>query len=543
MTDWLLDTLVWTAALIALVLLIRRPVAQWFGAKAAYALWALPMLRLVMPPIHLPAWMSPSDPLGHASNPVTYLIHDPVTPVATQEAVSGSMEAASDASTPISPMLSLELVPWLEISVAVWLIGAAIIIGMRFSSYFRLRGLLLEGAREVGRSGAVRIVETPGTRAPLAFGVVDKVVALPPDFMAQPDRIVRDLALDHELAHHRGYDLLINMIAQPLFALHWWNPLGRYGWLALRRDQEAACDARVVAAKPAEERAAYANLIAGFATGPNLALAAPMACPVLGEKSIVHRLRSLTMTDHSPRRQIAGRAILGVGLMALPLTASMTFAKDAVPSVPDAPLVAHAGGDVPVVPAVPQAPTPPVIQAIESIDPDLDEEMKAQTTKVIIIRDDEAAEAVNEGSEGAKTLTRTHTVKVVNRGQRINEQELEELIRQAKQTLEDAEPAIKNAMIVEEARVQIELSPGEDQTTIVKVDCNQRDAEGLTIIEREELVKEIHVCEAKIFAHALSGLEQARVRIENNSKIPKRTRKRILRSLDEQIERWSELES
>ncbi len=543
MTDWLLDTLVWTAALIALVLLIRRPVSQWFGAKAAYALWALPMLRLVMPPIHLPAWMSPSDPLSPVSNSVTQLIHDPVTPVATQEAVSGSMEAASDVSTPISSMLSLELVPWLEIGIAVWLIGAAIIIGMRFSSYFRLRGLLLEGAREVGRSGAVRIVETSGTRAPLAFGVVDKVVALPPDFMAQPDRMARDLALDHELAHHRGYDLLINMIAQPLFALHWWNPLSRYGWLALRRDQEAACDARVVAAKPAEERAAYANLIAGFATGPNLALAAPMACPVLGEKSIVHRLRILTMTDHSLRRQIAGRAILGAGLMALPLTASMTFAKDAVPSAPNAPLVAYAGGNVPAVPAAPQPPLPLAMQAIESIDPDLDEEVKAQTTKVIIIRDGEATEAVKEGSEDAKTLTRTHTVKVVNRGERISEQELEELIREAKQTLEDAEPAIKNAMIVEEARVQIELSPGEDQTTIVKVDCNQRDAEGVTVIESEDMVKEIHVCEAKIFAHALTGLEQARSRIENNSNIPKSTRKRILRSLDEQIERWSELES
>ena len=36
-------------------------------------------------------------------------------------------------------------------------------------------------------------------------------------------------------------------------------------WLALRRDQEAACDARVIACADAEERAAYALLIARFA--------------------------------------------------------------------------------------------------------------------------------------------------------------------------------------------------------------------------------------------------------------------------------------
>jgi len=82
--------------------------------------------------------------------------------------------------------------------------------------------------------------------------------------MAQHDRAARDLALAHELTHHRGGDLLVNVLVQPLFALHWFNPLGRYGWLALRRDQEAACDARVMARRSAQERAAYAALIAPF---------------------------------------------------------------------------------------------------------------------------------------------------------------------------------------------------------------------------------------------------------------------------------------
>lgn len=538
MTDWLLDTLLWTAALIALVLLIRRPVAQSFGPQAAYALWALPMLRLVMPPIHLPAWMAPADPIASPLTTVATLIHDPVTPVATQEAVSGSMEAAPIAAAPISSMAWLELVPWFEIGIAVWLVGAAIFMGQRFSSYFRLRAQLLEGAREVGRSGAVRIVETPGTDAPLAFGVIDKVVALPPDFMAQRDRTARDLALDHEMAHHRGFDLLINMLVQPLFALHWWNPLGRFGWLALRRDQEAACDARVVAAKPAEERAAYANLIAGFAVGPNLALSAPMACPVLGEKSIVHRLRSLTMSDHSPRRQIAGRALLGAGVLALPLTASMTFAKDVVSAAPETPIANLTDS---VAPSAPQAPVALAMQAIEEIDPDLDEEMQAQTTKIIIMRDDEVAEA--GGDQDGKARKRTKTVKVINRGQAMSEEELEEIIREAKQGLDDARPAIKNAMKVAESRLQIEMRPGQGQQTIVKVDCKNTDDQGVRVIESEDMIKEVHFCESRIYAQAIQGLKQARIEIENNPEIPSQTRKHILKSLDQQIEEWSDLET
>ena len=93
---------------------------------------------------------------------------------------------------------------------------------------------------------------TPAADGPVAFGVLDKVVALPPGFMAGRDRAARDLALAHELAHHRGHDLVCNMLVQPLFALHWFNPLATLGWRALRRDQEAACDARVIAAAARE---------------------------------------------------------------------------------------------------------------------------------------------------------------------------------------------------------------------------------------------------------------------------------------------------
>ena len=60
MTGWILDTLVWTGALIALALVVRRPLAARFGPRAAYALWLLPFARMVLPPIELPAWLAPA---------------------------------------------------------------------------------------------------------------------------------------------------------------------------------------------------------------------------------------------------------------------------------------------------------------------------------------------------------------------------------------------------------------------------------------------------------------------------------------------------
>jgi beta-lactamase regulating signal transducer with metallopeptidase domain len=321
MTQWLIDTFVWTGCLIAAVLLLRGPVARHFGAQVAYALWALPFVRLLLPPLVLPASFAPA-----ANLPLT----------------TGAMAAEPLLVLPMdTPPLAAGF-DWTPGLLALWLGGAIAFLAWRLHQYRAMRADLLADARPVGEVGRVRLVETPAVSAPVAFGVHDKVVALPPLFMAQDDRAARDLAIAHELAHHRGHDLLANIAAQPLLALHWFNPLAWWGWRAMRRDQEAACDARVVAGREQAEKATYARVIAGFATGRHLPLANPLACPMagslLGEKSIIHRLRSLTLNDvSSSRRKLGLAAIAGTALVTLPLTASVTYAQPEAPEAPEAP--------------------------------------------------------------------------------------------------------------------------------------------------------------------------------------------------------------
>ncbi|MEL7190052.1 MAG: M56 family metallopeptidase, partial [Pseudomonadota bacterium] len=463
MMDWFVDTLIWTGILIALVLVIRRPVARWFGAQTAYALWALPALRLLLPPIELPASFAPKpQPEESLAAPdqngaIQVLEHETrsLTPVATTDGLAGSGAAASDQSSLITPIASLDTTSLVAIAIAVWLIGAAAFLYMRFSAYFTLRTDLLKNARQVGRHGKIRLIETPDTNGPLAFGVLNKVIALPEGFMAQADRKARDLALAHELAHHRGYDLVINMAVQPLFAMHWFNPLGRYGWLALRRDQEAACDARVVASQPQETRAHYANVIASFAAGPNVALAAPMACPVLGEKSIVHRLRSLTMTDMSKTRRIAGRCMLGVSALALPLTASISYAEsqaEAPPEPPAAPAPVSAPVDIPApptppapsapdadVPSPPEAPEPPeAATRIVTVDPD------TGITRKIDVDAGKDVTVIVKADENGTSTSRVEKVRFVNHGKKLSEKQREEIMIEVRESLAEADEMLKD---------------------------------------------------------------------------------------------------
>lgn len=354
MTGWLLDTLLYTGVLIGLVLLVRRPAARLLGPQFAYTLWALPFLRLLLPPIVLPASLAPDAKV----EPVLAVTFAPPAETVDFNGTAALAPVPEPVGVAVSqPALELAATPetswsWSDFAgpmLSVWLGVALAFLAWRVVTYRRMRREILARARPVGEAGRVRLIETPAVGAPVAFGVFDKVVALPPLFMAQHDRVARDLAIEHELAHHRGNDLLANFAAQAVLAFHWFNPLAWAGWRAMRRDQEAACDARVLAGRSRQERARYAALIAGAAAGPrsimfNGALAAPMAGPLFGEKSIIHRLRSLSMSDITRRRRRLGHGLIAAGALALPLTASFSYS---------------AGAQVPEPPASPAPPAPP----------------------------------------------------------------------------------------------------------------------------------------------------------------------------------------
>lgn len=357
--DFLLDTLVWTGVLIAVVLLLRRPVARQFGARYAYALWSLPALRLVLPPLTLPAWANPWPQAALAPTEPAALAQAPTIAAFDQ----GMLAEPAVALAPVEAGID-----WALVFAVLWLAGAGVFLVRRFYLYFVLREQLLAAARPVGEIGDIRLVETATISGPVAFGVLDKVIALPIGFMASHDRQMRDLAIAHEYQHHKGRDLLVNVLVQPLFALHWFNPLGWTGWRALRRDQEAACDARVVAQCDRQARATYAGVIASFArrtdAAPRPALAAAMACPVLGDKSVIQRLRSLSMSEISPRRRLAGQLAMGVALLALPMTATIAYAE-IDPPLPPSPPAAPAAPSAPEAPPAPAAPAAPKTVEVE----------------------------------------------------------------------------------------------------------------------------------------------------------------------------------
>jgi len=504
--SWLTDTALYTGLLIALVLVLRRPVARAFGPGLAYALWALPLLRLVLPPLVLPAKPA-SDVIV-----VTAAALAPAQPVAVEVPAWSAV---------------LAYAPLFETA---WLAGAVIFLLWRIYSYLTMRRKLLCGSVAVARQGKVRLIESPGTPAPVAFGVFDKVVALPLGFMTQPNP-ARDLAIAHELQHHAGHDLAVNFAMQPLLALHWFNPLAWMGWRALRRDQEAACDARVLAGRDAATRATYARLITSFAKGPRLALAAPMACPVLGEKSIIHRLRSLTMTEPTKSNRLLGRLLIGAAIIALPLTASVVYAE------PDAPVP-------PAPPAAPDAPTPP----------DVPDAPQAQTRVIMIKHDGKDGDhaMMSMGDEAGlttRTVTRNGRTYVFKTTKPLSDAEVEKRIAEVDvmppmppvpPMAPGAPPQPRQVRTIvmkhDGAGMEAMSMAGPDMAMAectgghpVQVDSDQ-------MVEGKHQVVKIVMCnKGGDKAHVLGALRSAREQVAADANIPAAAKANALKQLDEQI--------
>jgi BlaI family penicillinase repressor len=198
LVDRLFDTLLYTGLLIALVLMLRRPAGRFFGPQFAYALWALPLLRLLLPPIVLPASLAPKAVQVRAVQVAEW------APAAAEAPVVSSVAPVTLGAA--SPPPAWEWIDLIALTVSLWAGVALAFLVFRFVTYHRMRRELLKGSRTTKGTtcspisprrrcsrctGSIRSPGTAGvrcaaTRRPLATracspaGAGKNVYAMPP---------------------------------------------------------------------------------------------------------------------------------------------------------------------------------------------------------------------------------------------------------------------------------------------------------------------------------------------------------------------------
>ena len=298
MSVWVAETLIATTLLMALVMMVRRPVARWLGAGAAYMLWALPLARMLLPA--LPSDVDPSP------------LH-----VAVDQAGLPALLAVAPATA--APPVADTAMPWLEIAITLWLMGVIAFLAVQAVGYVRFRRHILDGATDLGQEGRIRLITSPNASGPLAFGVMRPFIVLPADFALRYDPLEQDMVVAHERAHHERGDLAANMVALLLLAVHWCNPVAWIAYRAYRADQETACDARVLCLYGRDQAHTYGRAVLKAAGGRQFA----GACHLTRIAALKGRLKMLSNHDMSIRRISWGMAAVAlVTATGLALTAS-----------------------------------------------------------------------------------------------------------------------------------------------------------------------------------------------------------------------------
>ena len=311
MIAWLTGTLFATSLLIVLVLLAREPVRRHFGARVAYGLWLIPAARLLMPTL--------TETIERPASAVTPRMF-------TTQAVGEPLLLSSVA--PPQQSLVEQAGGWPSILIVLWLGVAGGLFAARLLAFRRERAAILREATEIGRIGSIRLVRSGEVSGPLAFGIFDRVIAVPAEFGRLYDEREQLLALEHELAHHRSGDLLANLFAFGLLCLQWFNPLAWAAHAAFRFDQEAACDARVLDRRGIGDRSDYGRAIAKATSGRALLFAS-----ALDRRTTLHRRLKSMLSNPTAGRRLTGRMmVLATIAVALPLTATRAIHYVDVPA-------------------------------------------------------------------------------------------------------------------------------------------------------------------------------------------------------------------
>ncbi|MBA4338471.1 MAG: hypothetical protein C0421_06460 [Hyphomonas sp.] len=343
-----LETLLAVSVLLLIVLMLRRPVARQFGAGVVYLLWAIPVVRFFLPPLQTPVSMLNLDfaPAGEAAADMLAPLEPDVVVTAPPPVVAAwtpAPEIDMAAAEPSSLSLAAEVMPALLIAaVAAWVAGTVFLAARNLIAHWRfmqtvdreampvsapMADLVARVAAETGLRRPPRMVASLISRGPFVTGLIRPVVVMPAWFEDDYTPMEARAALAHELMHVRRGDLWALQVSELFVAAMWFNPLAYIARNAFRTDQEAACDADVLARCQTSPHAYGSTLIKAAR------LHLPEPALATGRLPLTHalkeRLTRMTYPAPSSRRRMIGfGAALLFGASTLAITASVAAAAE-----------------------------------------------------------------------------------------------------------------------------------------------------------------------------------------------------------------------
>ena len=270
----MIEWAVTSSVLIFVVLVLRRVLMGKISLRLQYGLWALVLVRLLLPVSLGGTAMSvlnAAEPArAQLSNPVVWYVGgetpdlaveepDPSLPLEDQrkqyEQNLAQWQAEMDAAraeTGISVSLGMVLLGlWAAgaVGLGLWLLW----VNLRFARSLR------RSRRPLEADCSLPVYVTGAVQTPCLFGLLHPAIYVTEEVAA--DETVLRHSLAHELTHFCHKDHLWAVLRGLCLALHWYNPLVWLAAVLSRRDGELCCDEATVKRLGEGERAAYGRTL------------------------------------------------------------------------------------------------------------------------------------------------------------------------------------------------------------------------------------------------------------------------------------------
>lgn len=275
-----------SSLLIGLVLLIRSMFRKKLAPGVIYALWLIPLLRLLVPFAgwELPAFGTMADVLNSPYALVSewmdgeeYSQENDISDTERVNAQVSPQEAEKVAGRKIYDAVNTEnnhragvykdsLTTMAEtkntlgentyawIGFSVWILGS-VLLGSYVLVQNRKLKRSLNTMRTVAEVDGLKVCASNEVQVPCLAGLKNPKIMVPEEIFNDSD--LYHCVLQHELAHYHQKDHIWTAVRILMCVIYWWNPFVWIAAVCVEEDAELACDARALKGQKVEERKAY----------------------------------------------------------------------------------------------------------------------------------------------------------------------------------------------------------------------------------------------------------------------------------------------
>lgn len=344
MKEILLTSSVLILALLALRRLFRRTISR----RMQYALWALVLVRLLVP-LNVGTLahnvLSAAEPVQAAvekrlETPILYTqdgterrpaqLADGNAPQGESQSppADAAQSAPADEYSLVTP--TYRAVALSEALTYVWYAGMLIVGAWFLFTNLRFARALRKARTPYSVEGCrYPVYLVPALPSPCLFGVLRPAIYLNNAATASPETL--RFVLAHEQTHARHLDPLWSLLRGLCLTVYWFDPLVWLAAVLSREDGELACDEGTLRALGADERTAYGKALLSL-----VPVCAKPQNPLLGATTMTGGKKSLKerVTRIAENRQAKTAAVFAaVALAALVCAVSFTGAPDTPPEV------------------------------------------------------------------------------------------------------------------------------------------------------------------------------------------------------------------